>query len=147
MSAQRRSIGHRVARAIDDVKPMSMPAIDVIAEIVALIQIAPRLIDQVAMHPLDQFHRQPIPRLTPGGIRELLAGQTMYRSAGDVTVGDLPNEPAEGIAGCEDRVAKGMIPHAGELIDEIRNKQLRRFIPHASQSQIKASHPWPPVEE
>src|SRR6187551_1725424 len=105
------------------------------------------LIDQTPMHPLDQLDGQSIARLAPGGVRELLVGQSVHSAAGDVAMSDLPNEPAEGVAGCEDRVAEGMIVRASERVDVIHSKQPRRVVPHTSQRQIKASHPWPPVEE
>jgi len=147
MRAKRRRIRHRITCAINDMEPVPTPPVGAIATIIVLVQVSPRLIDQAAMNPPDQFDRQPIPRLTPGDVGERLAGQVMHRGTSDIAVSDLPNEPTERVAGCEDRVAEGMILCASQLIDASWNKQLRRSIPHARQSQIKASHPWPPVEE
>ena len=82
-----------VAGAVDDVQAMAMPAVRPVAGVVAQAQLASGVVDQVALHPLDQFPRQTRAGLTPGRVGKSLAGQMPHRRAGEVALGDLLGEP------------------------------------------------------
>ncbi len=144
--AQGWRVGHRIARAVDDVKAMPSPAVRFIPDILAVVEFASHVIDQQALYPLDQLQRQPRPRLAPGGVGERLARQVPHRGAGDVAVGDLPREQRQRLTRCENGLPEGMMCRASQRIDVIGNK-LPAVLLHASQRQIERSHPWPPGEE
>src|SRR5258708_414984 len=122
IAQRRRRVGHRVAGAIDDMQAMSPPAVASIPQVVTLIQITPRLIDQTTRHVLDELQGKPLSCLAPGGVGERLAGQMPHRSASDVAASDLPNEPAEGLTGCEKCVAESIIKRAGQRVYAIGKK-------------------------
>ncbi len=79
MLPQRRRVRHRITGGVDDVDAMTLPEVRLVAEVVGLIQLASRRVDDALVNRFDQLHRQARACLAPGGVGEALIGQVMHR--------------------------------------------------------------------
>ena len=69
------------------------------------------------MHTLNQFQRQALSSLTPGGIGEFYSGQMSHCGTCHIAMGDLLDKKFERISRRERRVTKGKVFIQRQLID------------------------------
>src|ERR1700677_3235457 len=119
---------------------MTMPAIVTVARIVGLIQLGAYLIDQFAVHLLNQLQRQSLPRLTPGCISEWFIPQMMHRRTGDVAARHLLGKQPQRVARRERPFPKLMPAITSELIDLLGDQKMVRAVTDTRQSLGERRH-------